>query len=58
MWRFKSFYCSMKLTNLKKASDYDVEKWLEKELDLTPYQKDKMKRDELDLAWHKSDQKE
>lgn len=37
----------MRLSNLKEASDWDVEKWLAEELDLTPYQKEKMKSSEL-----------
>jgi hypothetical protein len=32
----------MKLSNLEKAPDYDVREWLEKELELTPYQKEKV----------------
>jgi hypothetical protein len=37
----------MRLSNLKRASDYDVEKWLTEELNLTPYQKEKMRDREL-----------
>lgn len=37
----------MYLSKLKKASTIDVEKWLETELNLTPYQKEKMQNDEL-----------
>jgi TRAP-type mannitol/chloroaromatic compound transport system permease small subunit len=36
----------MKLTNLKPASDYEVEKWLEKAFDLTAYQKQKLRQEE------------
>jgi hypothetical protein len=37
----------MKLTNLKPASDFEVRKWLEKSLELTPYQKDILNNREL-----------
>lgn len=37
----------MKLIYLKKASDYEVEKWLEKKLDLSPYQREKMRDHEI-----------
>lgn len=37
----------MKLTNLQHASDYEVEDWLKKQLDLTPYQKEKLRDSEL-----------
>lgn len=37
----------MKLTNLKPASDYEVQKWLEKSLELTPYQKERLRDREL-----------
>lgn len=37
----------MKLTRLKPASDYEVINWLEKELELTPYQKGKMRDREI-----------
>ena len=30
------------LSNLKKATDYEVQQWLVKSLDLTPYQKEKL----------------
>jgi len=30
-------------SNIEKVSDWDVEKWLTKELDLTPYQQSRMK---------------
>ena len=36
-----------KLHRYKEAENYEVEKWLEKELDLTPYQKSKLKSDEI-----------
>ncbi len=36
----------MILSNLKRASDYEVEQWLEKELQLTPYQKERMRNAE------------
>lgn len=36
----------MRLTNLERASDYDVQKWLENSIELTPYQKEKLRRDE------------
>jgi hypothetical protein len=32
----------MKISYLERASDYEVRQWLEKELDLTPYQKQKL----------------
>ena len=32
----------MKLHRLQKASDYDVKRWLERELQLSPYQKSKL----------------
>ena len=34
-------------TDIEKVSDWDVEKWLTKELDLTPYQQSRMKDREL-----------
>lgn len=37
----------MKLTNLKRASDYDVNNWLKKKLELTPYQYDKLTSEEI-----------
>lgn len=38
----------MKLSQLQKASDYDVQDWLEKSIrDLTPYQKQWIRNDEL-----------
>jgi hypothetical protein len=37
----------MNLSNLKRASDHDVEQWLEKRLALTPYQKDKLHQEEI-----------
>lgn len=37
----------MKLTDLKHASDYEVNEWLEKSLNLTPYQKDKLRQEEV-----------
>jgi len=37
----------MRFSNLKKAWDGNVEKWLAESLDLTPYQKEKMKNDEV-----------
>lgn len=37
----------MNFSNLKKASDFDVKKWLEEELKLTPYQKDLIYKNEL-----------
>lgn len=37
----------MNLSNLKKASDYSVEEWLTKSLDLTPYQRSKMRTSEM-----------
>lgn len=37
----------MKLSRLKIASYYDVEKWLEKSLELTPYQKQKLHNEEI-----------
>lgn len=32
----------MELTQLERASEYDVKKWMEEELKLTPYQKEKL----------------
>ena len=37
----------MKLHRLKKTSDYKVKEWLEKELQLTPYQKSKLYQEEI-----------
>lgn len=37
----------MKLHRYEKASDYEVQAWLEKNLDLTPYQKEKIYNSEL-----------
>lgn len=37
----------MKLSYLKQASDYEVEKWLEESLDLTQYQKEKLFNNEI-----------
>src|ERR1035437_6937480 len=37
----------MKLTNLEPARDYEVQEWLEKNLNLTPYQKDKLRQEEI-----------
>lgn len=37
----------MKLTKLKQSNDYDVHKWLEEELELSPYQKSKMRKSEM-----------
>jgi len=37
----------MKLNNLKSSSNFEVERWLSEKLELTPYQKDKMRRDEI-----------
>lgn len=37
----------MKITHLKRASDYEVKDWLDKKLQLTPYQKDVIYRDEI-----------
>lgn len=37
----------MKLTRLTPASDYEVRKWLENTLDLTVYQKEKLRDSEL-----------
>ena len=36
-----------KLHRYKEAENYEVEKWLEKELDLTPYQKSKLTSEEM-----------
>jgi hypothetical protein len=33
------------LSNLERASDHEVERWLEEELKLTPYQKSKLKNE-------------
>ena len=33
-----------KLHRYKEAENYEIEKWLEKELDLTPYQKKQTKK--------------
>lgn len=35
----------MKITNLERASNWEVKKWLEKEFELTPYQKEKLNED-------------
>ncbi len=32
----------MKITDLERASEWDLKKWLEEELQLTPYQKNKL----------------
>lgn len=37
----------MKFSNLKQAFDLDVYKWLEEELQLTPYQKERLRNEEL-----------
>ena len=37
----------MKLSYLERASDYDVEKWLNEELKLTPYQKELLNEREI-----------
>jgi len=37
----------MKLSYLERASDYEVRQWLESELDLTPYQKEKLYKSEI-----------
>lgn len=37
----------MNLTRLKKADDYEVEKWLKEKLDLTDYQVSKMRLEEI-----------
>jgi hypothetical protein len=37
----------MKISHLERASDYEVHRWLEKELDLTPYQKEKLYNSEI-----------
>lgn len=37
----------MKLTNLKPANDFEVKEWLEKQLDLTVYQKEKLVNNEV-----------
>jgi hypothetical protein len=37
----------MGFSRLKKASDYEVNDWLVKKLDLTPYQKSKLRDDEI-----------
>ena len=38
----------MNLINLKRASDYDVNKWLEKNIkDLSPYQKEWIRNEEI-----------
>lgn len=37
----------MNISNLKRASDSEVEKWLHENLNLTPYQKSKLRDDEL-----------
>lgn len=34
------------LSNLERARDHEVEKWLEEELELTPYQKERMRNNE------------
>ena len=36
-----------KLHRYKEAENYEVEKWLEKELELTPYQKSKLNSEEI-----------
>jgi hypothetical protein len=39
---------NMKLTNLKPASDYEVEEWLESRIkNLTPYQKEWIRNEEI-----------
>lgn len=37
----------MRFSNLKKASDYEVNDWLSEELELTPYQKERLINREL-----------
>lgn len=37
----------MKISYLIRASDYEVREWLEKELDLIPYQKEKLNNNEI-----------
>ena len=37
----------MRLHHLKESSDYDVEEWLEQKLNLTSYQKEILRRDEI-----------
>ena len=37
----------MNLHDYKKASDYDVQKWLEESIKLTPYQIEKLRDDEI-----------
>lgn len=37
----------MKLTNLEQANDFEVARWLEKELNLTPYQKEVLRDREV-----------
>ncbi len=40
----------MKLSRLERAPDYDVVKWLDKKLNLTAYQKDKLSQEEI-MRW-------
>lgn len=37
----------MKFTRLQRANEYDVRHWLEQALDLTPYQRSKMRDEEI-----------
>lgn len=52
----------MTLSKLEKASDIEVNKWLDESLNLTPYQKEKLRSDEIvrfsPLYFYKQRQKE
>jgi hypothetical protein len=37
----------MKISNLKRAHDLEVQKWMEDNLNLNPYQKEKLRNDEI-----------